>query len=156
MRETLWWAIVTIMGIVIEASIKGIGAFLPALILSLQRERRIETFFLGVLWIIIQNGISNLPFGIISLWYLSVILFFFWMKNYLASTSIIFVSIISLCSCICYLISIFAISALEEIIIPTHIIFQNALKQLFLFPIIWKLYHFLYYKYFLKEDNAIF
>ncbi len=153
MKQILWWTLVTIFGIIIEGCIKGIGPFLPALLLCLQIGNIATTTFLAIFWMTIQEGGGSLPFGTLLLWYLGVTFVFFWMKNYLASSGIIFVVIISICSSLWYLLSIYTITGLEEITINQGLIFHNAIKQLIVFPLLWKIYSYLYYRLILPKEQ---
>ncbi len=156
MKEILWWILVTIFGIGAEVGIKGIGPFIPALLLCLQLEKIGASIFLAIFWMIIQEGGGNIPFGSVLLWYMGMAFVFFWLKNYLSSNGIIFVILMSVCSALWYFISIYTLTSLEEITIKQDILFHNSLIQLIAFPILWKFYSYIYQRFIFSKNQQIF
>jgi len=153
MRDIYWWSLVTAVGGLFQHYLGGIDFYLPALVLCFQKKRYFLALFLGNIWILIQEGSGDIPFGGIALWYISVTFFYFWLKQFLAANNLIFVSILSFFSSILYYISILIITSLEDIVVNKNLILSYCIKQVFIFPILWLMYTILYQRYVsIKED----
>ncbi len=121
MKELCWWIFITILGVFFKDWLTGIDFFLPALILCYQKKNFFCAFFLGIIWILIQEGSGDIPFGATLLWYMAVSFFYFFLKQFLATNNLIFITILSFISSCSYYVSIWIISSLQEIVVDQYL-----------------------------------
>ncbi len=148
MRDILIWCVITVVGVLFQYYFTGIDLYLPALIVFFQKRYYIKGTLMALSWIIIQEGCSSLPFGSFLMWYMGTIFFYFWVKEFLSEYSLIFVFILSCISSGIYYISVLTIADLSNIDINLDLAVVNSIKCLFLFPVFWWCYIYLYKKFF--------
>jgi hypothetical protein len=68
MRRIVWWMGFTACGIWAQSHVPGVDFLVPGLILSLQVEKASQTVWLGLVWLLLQEGMGSLPFGFGLLW----------------------------------------------------------------------------------------
>ncbi len=153
MKKLSFFIVVTIIGIFLQSLFMGSDFFLPAILLILQNNNVHLAMITGLGWLLIQEGVSSLPFGSVFLVYIAFYIAFYWLKFYLKTQSFWFVLIMG---CFCGTLYYFSISIIAEIsnfLINFDILTKNFLLQIILFPCAWMFYNFLYKKYFSSISN---
>lgn len=148
MRDIFFIALVTILGVFFQIIINGVDFYIPAYVLYLQENKIRYGIISGLFWTLMLEGLSSIPFGATFLVYIIIFVFFFWLKNYLKSTTIFFVLILAGISSITYYISISLITNMNDLAINYALLNHNIFTNLIVFPFTWSLYSFIYKKYF--------
>ncbi len=151
MRALLWWCVVLILGVFLKCYFH-VDPYLPATILFFQKEKYVSGVFYGALWVLILEGYTDLPFGSVLLYYMSLIFFYFFLKKFFKSESIFFIIFLSLIFFPIHYVSIITIAKLSDIYIDPRLLFSISFKNFIFFPILWWIYSFLYNKYFFEKD----
>ncbi|MBL3582409.1 hypothetical protein [Oleidesulfovibrio alaskensis] len=63
MRNVIWWLVYTAAAIWAQKLVPGIDFLLPGLIIALQEERPIQTFWIIICFSLIQEGSGTMSFG---------------------------------------------------------------------------------------------
>lgn len=88
----MWWAAFTAIGIIIQVNLGlGIDILVAGLIISLQEQRRAQTCWLIICWVILQEGVSDLAFGTTVLWYVGTVVLFYMCNRLFEARSYLFI-----------------------------------------------------------------
>ncbi|BBD09667.1 hypothetical protein [Desulfovibrio ferrophilus] len=96
MHPVVFWLIFTVIGVWAQRLLPGVDFFAPALVVCLQQRRITQFVWLTLAWIILQEGMGNLPFGNLLLWYSGLVLIFVVGRWLFESRNLIFVFIIGI------------------------------------------------------------
>ncbi len=137
MKTIIWWTIYTILGIWLQRFIPGLDCFAPALAGCLYLGLFKTTFWLTLIWIIIQEGVGGLAFGFTLLFYGGIVLFFLGSKLIFTQNTALFFIGASFYSAGLYFVTIQIMTSLQELNVPIYLIVQNSMLTLIFFPILW-------------------
>lgn len=90
-----WWAIYIIGAVILQRFIPGVDALLPGLLVSLHDRKPAQTFWLFIIFVLIQEGCGSLMFGSAILWYGGVIVLFRMLQGLVMPESIVFILVLS-------------------------------------------------------------
>ena len=151
MSDLFWWCLVLIGGIFLRCYFH-VDPYLPATILFFHKQKYVSGVFYGALWVLILEGYTDLPFGSVILYYMSLIFFYFLLKKFFKSENIFFIIFLSMIFFPIHYVSIITIAKLSDIYINLCLLFSISFKNLLSFPILWLIYSFLYNKYFCEKQ----
>ncbi len=130
-----WWAAYTVVAVWAQKVIPGVDFLAPGLVLSMQEEAGYRTVWLAVLWILLQEGMGNLPFGYGIAWYGLLVIFYIVGAGFRGR---------SFCSCACSVSARCAASAahiwfvgLGQLAAPQPAVLVEGALQALLFPLVW-------------------
>lgn len=63
MTQAVWWLFYTLAAVWAQSFFPGVDFLAPGLIVCLQKDTKAKAFWLGLCWVIIQEGASSLSFG---------------------------------------------------------------------------------------------
>ena len=138
-RNITYWLVFTVLCIWLEALIPGVHFFAPGIIVCLQSRRTSHLLWLGLLWVIIQEGTGSLAFGGVVVFYAGLILFFFLAQSFFAVHSPVFILGLSAFSGAMHLFELVLMTRLQEITVPLDQIVSESLLTAAFFPVIWGL-----------------
>jgi len=136
MKAIIWWLLYTIFGIWLQRFIPGLDCFAPALAGCFYLGLTTTTFWLALIWILVQEGIGSLAFGSTLLFYTGITIFFFWSKIIFAKNSPLFFIGASVFTAGFYFLVMNIMTNLQELNVPMHILLQNSILILIFFPIL--------------------
>lgn len=137
MKAIVWWTIYTILGIWLQRFIPGLDCFAPALAGCMYLGLFRTTFWLGLVWIIIQEGTGSLAFGFTLLFYAGIVLFFLSSKLLFTQKNPLFFIGASFFAAGLYFVAVQIMISLQELNVSIYLIMQNSLLTLVFFPILW-------------------
>ena len=65
----LWWAAYIVAALILQQQIPGVDALAPGFLIALQDGKKWQSFWLFLLFVLIQEGAGSLGFGSALLWY---------------------------------------------------------------------------------------
>jgi len=133
----VFWLIYTALGIWAQRLIPGVDIFAPALVVCLQLRRVTQFFWLALAWIILQEGMGNLPFGNLLLWYGGLVLFFVVGRWLFESRNLIFVFIIGIFMGSWHYLLTQLMADLQNLEVLRGQLLVESFYQAVLFPLVW-------------------
>jgi len=150
--DFVWWFILLTFGVLFKSYFHT-DPYLPAIILFLQKNKYLSGLLYGLLCILILEGYTDLPFGSILLYYMSLISFYFFLKEFFKPESIFFIILLSFIFFPIYYLSITTIANLSDLYIDPYFIYSISFKNFISFPLLWWIYSYFYNKYFFKRTE---
>ena len=71
-----WWGGYTVLGVWAHKLVPGVDVFAPGIVLSLQEQPGHRTLGLAAFWILLLEGVGNMPFGFGVAWYVLLFVMF--------------------------------------------------------------------------------
>lgn len=144
MHPVLFWLIYTVAGVWVQRILPGVDVFAPALVVCLQERRVTQFAWLLPLWIVLQEGMGNLPFGNMILWYAGMLIFFVLGRWLFESRNIIFVFIIGILMGVWHFVLTQLMAELQNLEVVESQLFLESIHQAVVFPLVWALAFSLY------------
>ena len=138
-RNITYWFVFTVICIWLESFIPGVHFFAPGVIVCLQSRRIQSLFWLGLVWVLVQEGVGSLAFGGTVFFYAGLILFFFLAQSFFAVHSPVFILGLSAFSGLMHLLELLLMTRLQDIAVPLDQIITESLLTAAFFPAIWGL-----------------
>ena len=91
----LWWAAYIVAALILQQQIPGVDALAPGFLISLQDEKKWQSFWLFLLFVLIQEGAGSLGFGSALLWYGGQVALFRLAERLFVADNILFVLMLS-------------------------------------------------------------
>lgn len=137
LQAVLWWAGYTIAGVWVHKTVPGIDVFAPGIVLSMQEQGGFRTFWLGFVWILVLEGMGNLPFGYGVAWYSMLVAFFIAGRWLFEARSILFMCVIGLGLGVLHPALTWFVCMLGGIAFPMREAVLEGVLQAVVFPIAW-------------------
>jgi len=142
----LWWTGYTIVGVWAQKYVPGIDFFASGIVLSLQEQSGHRTLWLACLWILLLEGMGNLPFGYGVAWYGLLFVFYILGRWLFERRSILFMCLLGLGLGCLHIILSYSLTRLANMAVPMHSVMIEGALQVLIFPVIWLLADWLYPK----------
>ena len=133
----IWWTMFTLAGLWLQRFIPGVDVLAPGIILSLQKEGGLHTFWLAVVWILLQEGMGSLPFGYGVAWYGALLTFYVVGRWLFEGRSVLFMLLLGIGLGTLHPILSYALAGLANLTIPFKPMLIQGAFQAVLFPVIW-------------------
>ena len=134
-----WWAGYTILGIWAQRFVPGVDFLAPGIVLSMQEEAGHRTIWLAVIWILLQEGMGNLPFGYGLAWYGSLALFYIMGRWLFEARSILFMCLLGLGLGLFHPLLMYSLGSLAKMAVPFNAAVVEGVIQACVFPVVWVL-----------------
>lgn len=72
MLAFFWWAGFAVAAIWMQRFVPGVDFLAPGILFCLQREKMTQAFWMGIVWVLIEEGSGTLPFGYAIISYLLI------------------------------------------------------------------------------------
>lgn len=135
----LWWSGYTLIGIWAHKLVPGVDFYAPGIILSLQEQAGHRTFWLATIWILLIEGVGNLPFGYGLAWYGALAGFYFIGRWLFEARSILFVCLLGVGLGVTHPLLVYFLSKLASLDVPLEPTMWQGLIQAVAFPVVWLL-----------------
>lgn len=139
LARILWWATYIAGALIVQQSVPGVDALTPGFLLSLQERRPRQTFWLFVLFVLIQEGTGSLSFGSALLWYGGQVALFQASLRFFIADSVLFVLVLSASLGLYHGFLVWFMSAVQKVPIVFVSMVQESLLQAAIIPVIWGL-----------------
>ncbi|MCF8038017.1 MAG: hypothetical protein K9K79_01755 [Desulfohalobiaceae bacterium] len=133
----VFWLLYTVLCVWAHSFFPGLDCFAPALIVCLHLRRYRTAFWLGSIWLVINEGTGSLAFGSSIVWYCGLILFFFLIQLFLSSRHIYFVLTLALFAGGWQLFLYSSMVRLQELQVAQETILSGSLMTMLFFPVGW-------------------
>ena len=137
MPASIFWPVYTIACIWFQSFLPGLDCFAPALIVCLHLKHYRTVFWLGLIWLLINEGVGSFAFGASLVWYVGLILFFFAVQVFFSSRHIYFVFVVALFAGIWQFFVYFSMVNLQELVVQKETLLANSVLTVTLFPVVW-------------------
>lgn len=132
-----WWTLYTIIGVWAQKVIPGVDFLAPGIVLSMQEEAGHRTLWLAVIWILLLEGIGNMPFGYGVAWYGLLVMFYSVGRWLFEARSILFMALLGAGLGVLHPILTHFLSSLANLTVPVQPTILEGLVQALIFPIVW-------------------
>ncbi|MDL2316411.1 hypothetical protein LJC59_04950, partial [Desulfovibrio sp. OttesenSCG-928-A18] len=133
----LWWATYIVGALILQQQIPGVDALVPGFLLSLQDKKRWQTFWLFLLFVLIQEGAGSIGFGGAILWYGGQIVFFRLSQRLFVADNILFVLMLSASLGAYHCALTLFICAVQKIPVDLFLLIRESIIQAIIIPAIW-------------------
>ena len=138
----LWWATYIAGALIIQQTITGVDALVPGFLLSLQERKPWQSFWLFVLFLLIQEGAGSLIFGGAVLWYGGQVALFRLSQRFFVADNLLFVFMLSVSLGVYHGALEWFMCAVQQIPMDYAVLVSESLIQALIIPVIWGLAYF--------------
>lgn len=139
MHPAIFWLLYTILGVWAQRVLPGVDVFAPALLVCLQERRLTQFVWLTLAWTLLLEGMGNLPFGNLFLWYGGMLVFFVVGRWLFESRNLIFVFIIGIFMGLWHYVLTMLMADLQNLALDPHALLVESVTQAVIFPLFWSL-----------------
>lgn len=133
----LWWTAYIAAALILQQQIPGVDALAPGFLISLQDGKKWQSFWLFLLFALIQEGAGSLGFGSALLWYGGQVVLFRLAGRLFVADNIIFVLMLSVgLGAYRWLITWF-MCVVQKVPVEYTLLAQESLLQALLIPVLW-------------------
>lgn len=132
-----WWAAYIVAALIVQQQIPGVDALAPGFLLSLQEKNRWQTFWLFLLFTLIQEGAGSLGFGSAMLWYGGQVALFRLTERLFIADNFLFVLMLSASLGVLRALVTWFMCLVQKALVDYMLLTQECLLQMMLIPIIW-------------------
>lgn len=143
-RKAAFWGVFTLSGVWLQSFMPGVDFLAPGLILCLQEEKARTTVFLGLLWLLIQEGTGSLAFGTAVLWYGVLAALFFFGHWLFEARNFVFMVILGGCLGVLHFGLMNVMTHLQDWLVSPGRVLLESLVQAVVFPLEWGLVYVIY------------
>lgn len=135
----LWWGTYTILGVWVQKVVPGVDFFAPGIVLSMQEEGGFRTLWLTVAWVLLLEGMGNLPFGYGVAWYGLLVTFYIVGRWLFEARSILFMCLLGVGLGVLHPLLMYGLGSLGNLQVPLREAALEGTLQALTFPLIWLL-----------------
>ncbi|MDR2075440.1 MAG: hypothetical protein LBP61_00675 [Desulfovibrio sp.] len=135
----LWWAGYIIAALFLQQQFPGLDALTSGFLLALQERKTVQTLWLFLLFVLVQEGAGNLHFGMAMLWYGGQVLIFRLSSRLFVADNILFVIILSASLGGYYGLLLWFMCVLQDVPLDYALLLRASLFQALAIPLIWSL-----------------
>ncbi|MFZ5425517.1 MAG: hypothetical protein ACOZEN_00975 [Thermodesulfobacteriota bacterium] len=143
-RKVAFWSVFTLSGVWLQSFMPGVDFLAPGLILCLQEEKVRTTVFLGLLWLLIQEGTGSLAFGTAVIWYGVLAAMFFFGHWLFEARNFVFIAILGACLGVLHFGLMHVMTQLQDWLVPAGRVFMESIVQAVVFPVEWGILYIIY------------
>ncbi len=133
----LWWGAYTVLGVWGQRFVPGVDFLAPGIVLSMQEQAGPRTVWLTVIWILLLEGMGNLPFGYGVAWYGLLVVFFFVGRWLFEARSFLFMCLLGFGLGVLHPVLLYFLAALGNLVVPLKSAILEGVIQAMIFPLVW-------------------
>ena len=133
----VWWAAYITVALILQQQIPGVDALAPGFLISLQDKKPWQTFWLFLLFTLIQEGAGSLGFGSALLWYGGQVVLFRLTERFFVADNIPFVLMLSACLGAYRCLVTWFMCIVQKVPVEYILLVKESLLQALLIPVIW-------------------
>lgn len=134
-----WWAGYVIAAVIIQGQLPGFDALAPGFLIALQERKKMQVFWLFVLFCLIQEGTGSLRFGASLLWYGGHIVFFLINSRFFVADNILSVTLLSAILAVYRGLVFWFMSVIQDYGVDYAALLEECVLQALLVPLLWLL-----------------
>ena len=135
----LWWGTYTVLGVWAQRVLPGVDFLAPGIVLSMQEHGGVRTFWLALVWVLLLEGMGNLPFGYGVAWYGLLAVFYVVGRWLFEARSFLFMCLLGLGLGVLHPVLLYFFSALSDLSVPLVSTLVEGVVQALIFPLVWLL-----------------
>lgn len=135
--EALWWGAYTLLAVWAQRFVSGVDFLAPGLVFAMQERSNACTIWLAVAWILLQEGMGNLPFGYGLAWYGLLALFYLMGRWLFEARSILFMCLLGLWLGVLHPLLVYFLASLGNLAVPMRTALVEGSVQAVIFPVVW-------------------
>ncbi len=132
-----WWAGYTVLGIWAQWFVPGVDFFASGIVLSLQEQPTYRTLGLAILWILLQEGMGNLPFGYGVAWYGLLLILFIVGRWLFEARSFLFICLLGMGLGVLHPLLVYGLGSLANMTMPMQSAIMEGMMQAVVLPLVW-------------------
>lgn len=134
-----WWATYIMGALILQRQIPGVDALAPGFLLSLQERKNWQSFWIFLLFVLIQEGVGSSGFGAGILWYGGQIVLFRLSQRLFVFENILFVFLLSAALGVYHAVLTLFMCAVQKVSVDPAMLARESVLQALLIPAIWGL-----------------
>lgn len=134
-----WWAVYTILGVWAQRFVPGVDFLAPGIVLSMQEQAGHRTIWLAIVWILLQEGMGNLPFGYGLAWYGLLAVFYIMGRWLFEARSILFMCLLGVGLGVLHPLLMYSLGSLASMNVDMDTAIMAGVIQACTFPGVWVL-----------------
>ena len=134
-----WWVAYTVIAICVQSFIPNWDALAPGFIIALQERNPWQTFWLFLVFTLIQEGAGGLGFGMAMLWYGGIIGIFHSSARFFVANNLLYMTLLSAGTALYRGFLLWFMCALQDIHLDYSAFTKASLVQFVLIPFVWGL-----------------
>lgn len=142
--KVAFWVIFTLSGLWLQNFMPGVDFLAPGLILCLQEEKPRITAGLGLVWLLLQEGMGSLAFGSMVLWYGVLVGLFFFGHWLFEAKNFVFMMILGASLGVLHFGIMNVMPYLQDWRVLPGRVFMESIFQAVVFPVEWGLAYVIY------------
>ena len=132
-----WWFFYILIAIGLQQNFPGLDFLLPGFIIAVQERNVAQVGWVGLFFILLQEGLGSLAFGGTIMWYLLAIVWFFIAYNLFEVESFLFIFLLSGILATMHLAVFYMIASLQNIPVNNTKIMEESVYQALMTPFVW-------------------
>lgn len=137
LAAALWWGSYTVVGIWFQRFLPGVDFLAPGIVLSMQEHGGVRTVWLAAIWILLLEGMGNLPFGYGVAWYGFLAVFYVVGRWLFEARSFLFMCLLGLGLGVLHLVLLYFLSTLANLAVSLKQAALEGVIQALVFPLVW-------------------
>ncbi len=137
LAAVLWWGTYTVLGVWAQKVLPGVDFLAPGIVLSMQENGGYRTGWLAFAWILLLEGMGNLPFGYGIAWYGLLATFYIVGRWLFEARSFLFMCLLGIGLGVLHPLLMYGLGELANLEVPLRSAAMEGVAQAVLFPIIW-------------------
>lgn len=133
----LWWAGYTVAAIWAQRFLPGVDFLAPGIVLSMQENAGQKTVWLAVIWVLIMEGMGNMPFGYGVAWFGLLATFYMVGRWLFEARSFLFMCLLGAGLGVLHPLLLSFLASLGDLTVNLKAATIEGLLQALIFPSVW-------------------
>ena len=133
----LWWTAYTVLGVWAQRALPGVDFLAPGIVISMQEQGGARTAWLAAIWILLLEGMGNLPFGYGVAWYGLLTIFYVMGRWLFEARSILFMCLLGAGLGVLHPLLVHFLALLGNLSAPLKPAMLEGALQAVTFPVVW-------------------
>lgn len=137
LTSIFWWAGYTILSVWLQRFVPGVDFLAPGIIICMQEQGGWRTLWLAIVWILLMEGMGNLPFGYGIAWYGLLVIFYFVGRWLFEARSFLFMCLLGIGLGGLHPVLSYSLARLASMSVNWDMVVMEGVVQAVTFPIVW-------------------
>lgn len=133
----LWWFLYAIAAIAMQSWLPGLDFLLPGFLIALQEMQTIQTLCIGMLFVVLQEGMGNLAFGGVMLLFVFAVVLFYSGCRLFQGRNFLFIMLLGIVLAILRYMIFTVFCHLQDFPVNTEALWDECFFQAFFTPFVW-------------------
>ena len=138
LRNLVWWLFILSAGLLLQACAPGTDLLVPGFLVALHERRPWPIVLVGILLILVQEGLGTLNFGGALLWYSAIAALYFGGRWLFAAENWLFILLLSGCIGAAHCGIFWLMARLQYLPVSRASLLDEGILQALLTPVVWQ------------------